>query len=193
MDTSSKSCRAKLNGEPIRVGTLRYMAPEVMSNRLDSNAPFSSFLLADVYALALVAWEMLQRTRLPPARGTRIAGCTATAASGENLRTSDIESKEYSASASATSETAAAAATASPSTELDPPYLEPYFDVLPACSAEQPDALDVMLEHVVERSHRPPLEHLVGRSPVRPLLLPMNYSTWMLLHSAVHMLLLTRA
>ena len=168
MDTSSKSCRAKLNGEPIRVGTLRYMAPEVMSNQLDSSAPFSSFLSADVYALALIAWEMLQRTRLPPARGTPIARCTAAA----NVHTSDIESKEYSASASArasaTSETAEA--TASPSAELDPPYLEPYFDVLPACSAEQPDALDVIVEHVVERRHRPPMEHLLGRSPVRPLL-----------------------
>lgn len=160
MDTVS--CRAKLlNGEPIRVGTLRYMAPEVMANELDANSPFLSFLNADTYSLALIAWEMLQRTRLPPARGTPIAGCSvvpaasassAAAASGVNVHTSDIDTGE--------------SAIASESAELDPPYLEPYFDVLPTCSADQPSALELMCEHVVQRCHRPPLEHLLGHAPV---------------------------
>lgn len=40
-----------------RVGTRRYMAPEVLSETLDTRL-FEAFKLADMYSLALVFWEM---------------------------------------------------------------------------------------------------------------------------------------
>ncbi|XP_041982062.1 bone morphogenetic protein receptor type-1B isoform X2 [Aricia agestis] len=43
-----------------RVGTRRYMAPEVLDHRLDG-ADFEAFKMADVYALGLVFWEMCRR------------------------------------------------------------------------------------------------------------------------------------
>ncbi|CAG9788501.1 unnamed protein product [Diatraea saccharalis] len=43
-----------------RVGTRRYMAPEVLDERLDG-ADFEAFKTADVYSLGLVLWEMCRR------------------------------------------------------------------------------------------------------------------------------------
>ena len=47
----------------IRVGTKRYMAPEILSNTLDT-IEFSSYCRADIYSLGLVFWEILNRTKL---------------------------------------------------------------------------------------------------------------------------------
>ncbi|CAF1644214.1 unnamed protein product [Adineta ricciae] len=46
-----------------RVGTLRYMAPEVLDGTLNEQS-FESFKAADIYALGLVYWEMLRRCQL---------------------------------------------------------------------------------------------------------------------------------
>ncbi|KAI5634896.1 protein kinase domain-containing protein [Phthorimaea operculella] len=43
-----------------RVGTRRYMAPEVLSEKLDVNN-FEAFKMADMYSLGLVFWEMCRR------------------------------------------------------------------------------------------------------------------------------------
>ncbi|XP_028156480.1 bone morphogenetic protein receptor type-1B isoform X1 [Ostrinia furnacalis] len=43
-----------------RVGTRRYMAPEVLAERLDG-ANFEAFKTADMYSLGLVLWEMCRR------------------------------------------------------------------------------------------------------------------------------------
>ena len=43
-----------------RVGTKRYMAPEVLDESLNMNH-FESFKRADVYALGLVFWEIARR------------------------------------------------------------------------------------------------------------------------------------
>lgn len=43
-----------------RVGTRRYMAPEVLAERLDLH-DFEAFKMADVYSLGLVLWEMCRR------------------------------------------------------------------------------------------------------------------------------------
>lgn len=45
-----------------RVGTRRYMAPEVLDDTLNV-AQFESFKRADVYAFGLVLWEMARRTK----------------------------------------------------------------------------------------------------------------------------------
>ena len=44
-----------------RVGTRRYMAPEILCERLDP-ASFDSFKAADIYSLGLVLWEIGRRT-----------------------------------------------------------------------------------------------------------------------------------
>lgn len=44
----------------LRVGTRRYMAPEVLDETLDKNC-FESFKMADMYAVSLVFWEMSRR------------------------------------------------------------------------------------------------------------------------------------
>ena len=44
-----------------RVGTKRYMAPEVLDETINMNH-FESFKRADVYALGLVLWEIARRT-----------------------------------------------------------------------------------------------------------------------------------
>lgn len=44
-----------------RVGTRRYMAPEVLNESLNAQM-FDSFKMADMYALALIFWEMCRRT-----------------------------------------------------------------------------------------------------------------------------------
>jgi bone morphogenetic protein receptor type-1B len=43
-----------------RVGTRRYMAPEVLDESLNTSA-FESFKMADMYSLGLVFWEMACR------------------------------------------------------------------------------------------------------------------------------------
>lgn len=43
-----------------RVGTRRYMAPEVLDNNLDSRN-FAAFKMADIYSFALVLWEIARR------------------------------------------------------------------------------------------------------------------------------------
>ncbi len=48
-----------------RVGTLRYMAPEVLDGTLNKRS-FESFKAADIYALGLVYWEVLRRCRISP-------------------------------------------------------------------------------------------------------------------------------
>ena len=44
-----------------RVGTRRYMAPEILSSTINT-ACFQSFKAADVYCLGLVMWEVARRT-----------------------------------------------------------------------------------------------------------------------------------
>jgi activin receptor type-1B len=48
-----------------RVGTQRYMAPEVLDGTLNKRS-FESFKAADIYALGLVYWEILRRCRINP-------------------------------------------------------------------------------------------------------------------------------
>ncbi|CAG0912791.1 unnamed protein product [Notodromas monacha] len=43
-----------------RVGTRRYMAPELLTDSLNSNQ-FPAFVMADIYALGLVLWELCRR------------------------------------------------------------------------------------------------------------------------------------
>jgi TGF-beta receptor type-1 len=45
-----------------RVGTKRYMAPEVLDDSMNINH-FESFKRADIYAMGLVMWEISRRTR----------------------------------------------------------------------------------------------------------------------------------
>ena len=51
-----------------KVGTKRYLAPEVLSDTMDSKS-FESFKHADVYALSLVFWEICQRNEKLGDRG----------------------------------------------------------------------------------------------------------------------------
>jgi len=51
--------------ENSRVGTQRYMAPEVLNGTLNQRS-FESFKAADIYALGLVYWEILRRCRINP-------------------------------------------------------------------------------------------------------------------------------
>ncbi|CAL8367665.1 bone morphogenetic protein receptor, type IAa [Gadus morhua] len=44
-----------------RVGSRRYMAPEVLDQRLDKNH-FNAFIMADMYSYGLVLWELCRRT-----------------------------------------------------------------------------------------------------------------------------------
>ena len=46
-----------------RVGTKRYMPPEVLDETINMNH-FESFKRADVYSLALVLWEIVRRTSM---------------------------------------------------------------------------------------------------------------------------------
>jgi serine/threonine protein kinase len=47
-----------------RVGTKRYMSPEILDGSIENNKTFESYKRADVYALALVMWEVLKRTQI---------------------------------------------------------------------------------------------------------------------------------
>ena len=50
------------NDLSFRVGTRRYMAPELLDGTLDTT-DFSAFKAADIYAFSLVLWEIMSRTR----------------------------------------------------------------------------------------------------------------------------------
>ena len=43
-----------------RVGTRRYMAPEVLDQTLNKNS-FQAFLMADIYSYGLIVWEIARR------------------------------------------------------------------------------------------------------------------------------------
>lgn len=43
-----------------RMGTRRYMAPEVLDQTLNKNQ-FQAYLMADIYSYGLVVWEMARR------------------------------------------------------------------------------------------------------------------------------------
>lgn len=43
-----------------RVGTRRYMAPEVLNESLNKNH-FQAYIMADIYSYGLVIWEMARR------------------------------------------------------------------------------------------------------------------------------------
>ena len=49
---------------PHRVGTKRYMSPEVLDGSIREKTTFEAFRHSDVYSFALVMWEVLHRTDL---------------------------------------------------------------------------------------------------------------------------------
>lgn len=50
--------------ENSRVGTKRYMSPEILDLSINEKKTFESFRQSDVYSFALVIWEVLRRTDL---------------------------------------------------------------------------------------------------------------------------------
>ena len=44
----------------LRVGTKRYMPPEVLDETLNRSY-FQSFIMADMYSFGLIVWEMVRR------------------------------------------------------------------------------------------------------------------------------------
>ena len=52
-----------------KVGTKRYLAPEVLADTINTT-DFESFKRADIYALGLVLWEICQRQRTNPSQRT---------------------------------------------------------------------------------------------------------------------------
>ena len=52
-----------------KVGTKRYLAPEVLADTINTT-DFESFKRADIYALGLVFWEICQRQRTNPSQRT---------------------------------------------------------------------------------------------------------------------------
>ena len=53
----------------VKVGTKRYLAPEVLADTINTT-DFESFKRADIYALGLVLWEICQRQRTNPTQCT---------------------------------------------------------------------------------------------------------------------------
>ena len=51
-------------GDNFKVGTKRYMSPEVLDDSIKRKTTFQAFCNADVYSFALVVWEVLHRTDL---------------------------------------------------------------------------------------------------------------------------------
>lgn len=43
-----------------RMGTRRYMAPEVLDETLNKNQ-FQAYIMADIYSYGLIVWEMARR------------------------------------------------------------------------------------------------------------------------------------
>ena len=54
-----------------KVGTKRYLAPEVLADTINTS-DFESFKRADIYALGLVLWEICQRQRTNPSQSIEI-------------------------------------------------------------------------------------------------------------------------
>lgn len=62
--TNGLQARLKDSGpetEDRKIGTTRYMSPEVLTNTLDATK-FESYKQSDIYSLALVLWEIISRT-----------------------------------------------------------------------------------------------------------------------------------
>ena len=57
--TFSKSNELDLGSNP-KVGTRRYMSPELLSNTMSTTC-FESLKYSDVYSLSLVFWEIARR------------------------------------------------------------------------------------------------------------------------------------
>ena len=55
--------------QSVKVGTKRYLAPEVLADTINTT-DFDSFKRADIYALGLVFWEICQRHRVNPSQCT---------------------------------------------------------------------------------------------------------------------------
>lgn len=62
------NCDADLHYNPDRVGTKRYMAPEVLDGTLRQPLP-EAFKQADMYSLGLVFWELTRRCHVPDVYG----------------------------------------------------------------------------------------------------------------------------
>lgn len=59
----------KQHDHDLRVGTIRYMAPEILQPPADIDINyFGTFAKADLYQFGLVIWEVSQKTSLPPYR-----------------------------------------------------------------------------------------------------------------------------
>lgn len=58
----SKSNEIDIGAPNARVGTTRYMAPEVLSQTINVKV-FESFKQSDMYSFGLVLWEMCRRTQ----------------------------------------------------------------------------------------------------------------------------------
>lgn len=59
--SSSRSDTNEVDVPPnLRVGTKRYMPPEVLDETLNRNY-FQSFIMADMYSFGLIVWEMARR------------------------------------------------------------------------------------------------------------------------------------
>lgn len=75
-----------------RVGTYRYMAPEVLNQTMNTDQ-FEAYKTADIYSLGLVFWEMARRcTSLK--RGTRTTTCEDYAMPYHDLVPSDPSSEQ---------------------------------------------------------------------------------------------------
>ena len=46
-----------------RVGTKRYMSPEILDGSIENDKTFESYKRVDIYAFSLVIWEVLRRTK----------------------------------------------------------------------------------------------------------------------------------
>ena len=53
-----------LTEDNIRVGTKRYMSPEVLDLSIMKKPDFGTFLASDMYSFGLVIWEVLRKTQL---------------------------------------------------------------------------------------------------------------------------------
>lgn len=61
LSSSSRSDTNEVDVPPnLRVGTKRYMPPEVLDETLNRNY-FQSFIMADMYSFGLIVWEMARR------------------------------------------------------------------------------------------------------------------------------------
>lgn len=62
-DSSSQQNKFDFGHHNARVGTIRYMAPEVLSQEINCQ-DFEALTRADMYSFALVLWELCSRTRV---------------------------------------------------------------------------------------------------------------------------------